>query len=32
MSEPPDTLALPPPERRIYCNRTLNLRAIRAIG
>lgn len=23
---------LPPPERRIYCNRTLNLRAIRAIG
>jgi HAD superfamily 5'-nucleotidase-like hydrolase len=23
---------LPPPERRVYCNRTLNLRAIRAIG
>lgn len=22
----------PPPERRVYCNRTLNLRAIRAIG
>ena len=22
----------PPPERRIYCNRTLNLRALRAIG
>ncbi len=22
----------PPPERRIYCNRTLNLRAVRAIG
>ncbi|MGE0784179.1 MAG: HAD-IG family 5'-nucleotidase [Sandaracinaceae bacterium] len=22
----------PPPERRIYCNRTLNLRSIRAIG
>jgi HAD superfamily 5'-nucleotidase-like hydrolase len=24
--------ALPPPARRLYCNRTLNLRAIRAIG
>jgi HAD superfamily 5'-nucleotidase-like hydrolase len=23
---------LPPPERRIYCNRTLNLRSIKAIG
>ncbi len=23
---------LPPPERRIFCNRTLNLRSIRAIG
>ena len=26
------SLPAPPPERRIYCNRTLNLRAIRAIG
>jgi HAD superfamily 5'-nucleotidase-like hydrolase len=25
-------LAPPPPERRIFCNRTLNLRAIRAVG
>jgi HAD superfamily 5'-nucleotidase-like hydrolase len=25
-------IPLPPPERRVYCNRTLNLRAIRAIG
>ncbi len=25
-------IALPPPERGIYCNRTLNLRSIRAIG
>src|SRR5690606_1675511 len=24
--------ALPPPERRIYANRTLNLRSIRALG
>ncbi len=24
--------AVPPPGRRIYCNRTLNLRAVRAIG
>ena len=23
---------LPPPERRVYCNRTLNLRTLRAIG
>jgi 5'-nucleotidase len=23
---------LPPPERRIYCNRTLNLRSIKAVG
>jgi 5'-nucleotidase len=27
-----ETLAAPPPERRIFCNRTLNLRAIQAIG
>jgi HAD superfamily 5'-nucleotidase-like hydrolase len=32
MTEPDDASAMPPPERRIYCNRTLNLRAIRAIG
>src|SRR3989337_2525165 len=25
-------LALPPQERRIFCNRTLNLRSIRAVG
>src|SRR5512136_1836620 len=24
--------AFPPPGRRIYCNRTLNLRAVRAVG
>jgi HAD superfamily 5'-nucleotidase-like hydrolase len=24
--------AFPPPERRVYCNRTLNLRSIKAIG
>lgn len=28
----PDHVAPPPPERRIFCNRTLNLRAIRAVG
>lgn len=27
--EPPSS---PPPERRIYCNRTLNLRSIKAVG
>jgi 5'-nucleotidase len=27
-----DDLSLPPPSRRIYCNRTLNLRSIEAIG
>ncbi|MBK7584031.1 MAG: HAD-IG family 5'-nucleotidase [Myxococcales bacterium] len=27
-----DDSALPAPERRIYCNRTLNLRSIRAVG
>ena len=27
-----DQIQLPPPGRRIYCNRTLNMRAIRAIG
>ncbi len=27
-----DQFQLPPPGRRIYCNRTLNMRAIRAIG
>jgi 5'-nucleotidase len=27
-----DTFAAPPPERHIFCNRTLNLRAIQAIG
>jgi len=32
MTDLPDSPALPPPERRIYCNRTLNLRAIRAVG
>ncbi len=32
MSEPSMTIPPPPPERRIFCNRTLNLRAIRAIG
>lgn len=26
------TVELPPPERRIYCNRTLNMRQIQAIG
>jgi len=30
MNDP--TLPLPPPTRRVYCNRTLNLRSIRAIG
>ncbi|MBM4398569.1 MAG: HAD-IG family 5'-nucleotidase [Deltaproteobacteria bacterium] len=25
-------VAFPPPERRVYCNRTLNLRSIRAVG
>lgn len=28
----PGHAALPPPERRIFCNRTLNLRSIQAIG
>ena len=27
-----DALPAPPPERGLFCNRTLNLRAIRAIG
>ena len=31
-AQPAPTGALPPPERRIFCNRTLNLRSIRAIG
>lgn len=25
-------MSIPPPERRVYCNRTLNLRSLRAIG
>jgi 5'-nucleotidase len=29
---PEDPFALPPPPRRIFCNRTLNMRSIRAIG
>lgn len=33
MSEAPDEIpGLPPPARRIFCNRTLNLRSIKAIG
>ena len=28
----PDPTLLPPPPRRVYANRTLNMRAIRAIG
>ncbi|UCD25387.1 MAG: HAD family hydrolase, partial [Gemmatimonadota bacterium] len=28
----PDRNTTPPPERGIYCNRTLNLRSIKAIG
>lgn len=34
MEEPPfdDTFAFPPPGRRIFCNRTLNLRSIKAVG
>jgi 5'-nucleotidase len=31
-SEPANRFGLPPPSRRIFCNRTLNLRSIRAIG
>ncbi|MBN2191425.1 MAG: HAD-IG family 5'-nucleotidase [Polyangiaceae bacterium] len=29
---PKDPILTPPPERRIYCNRTLNLRSIKAVG
>ncbi|MFW5925185.1 MAG: HAD-IG family 5'-nucleotidase [Myxococcota bacterium] len=32
MMDEPDDIALPPPSRRIYCNRTLNMRSIRAVG
>jgi 5'-nucleotidase len=32
MERQPELVAYPPPGRRIYCNRTLNLRAVRAIG
>ena len=32
MTEPIETIQLPPAGRRIYCNRTLNMRAIRAVG
>lgn len=32
MSEPLDLQALPPRQRRIYVNRTLNMRSIRAVG
>lgn len=32
MSDEFDELTLPPPRERIYCNRTLSLRGIRAIG
>lgn len=32
MEDPARSPSLPPPERRIYCNRTLNLKSIRAIG
>jgi HAD superfamily 5'-nucleotidase-like hydrolase len=31
-ASPDDPPALPPPERRIFVNRTLNLRSIRAVG
>jgi HAD superfamily 5'-nucleotidase-like hydrolase len=32
MPEPPATVSPPPPGRGVFCNRTLNLRAIRAVG
>jgi 5'-nucleotidase len=32
MEKQSELVAYPPPGRRIYCNRTLNLRAVRAIG
>jgi len=32
MPLPDEPEALPPPGRRVYCNRTLNLRSIKAIG
>ena len=32
MEARPDLPICPPPGRRIYCNRTLNMRAVRAIG
>ncbi len=32
MTTPENIPAMPPPERRVYCNRTLNLRSIRAVG
>jgi HAD superfamily 5'-nucleotidase-like hydrolase len=32
MAEGQEPLEYPPPGRRIYCNRTLNLRAVRAVG
>lgn len=32
MHEPHDQVCYPPPERRIFCNRTLNLRSVKAIG
>jgi len=32
METRPDPPPIPPPGRRIYCNRTLNMRAVRAIG
>ena len=31
--QPPSQLAaMPPPERAVFCNRTLNMRSIRAVG
>lgn len=32
MIDPSSPLEAPPPERRLFCNRTLNMRAIRAVG
>lgn len=32
MNQTPQQFPLPPPHRRVFCNRTLNLRGIRAIG
>jgi 5'-nucleotidase len=32
MTSSPDIITVVPPERRVWCNRTLNLRAIKAVG